>query len=76
MKIYELQNRNISVHNCIGTTQYQEQIVVYIVRTEIISIYYKEVRWMRETEAMIERGLGRGRIIHSLGLLFFIAIIW
>lgn len=29
MKIDELQNKSISVHNCIGIIQNQEQIVIY-----------------------------------------------
>lgn len=74
MKIDELQNKNISVRNCIGIIQNQEQIVIYGKNRNYFNLLQRNQMNDRNGHDD-ERRLGRWKTIHSLRLLFFIAII-
>lgn len=63
------------MHNCIGIIKNQEQIeILYSKERNYLNVL--KINQMNGRNGRDDRkGLGRGRTIHSLRLLFFIAII-
>lgn len=73
MKIDELQNKNISVRNCIGIIQNQEQIVIYGKNRNYFNLLQRNQ--MNDRNGHDDRkGVGERENHSFVRLLFFIAI--